>query len=43
MPFEIKKHSDPIKSWTISTKNDEFLLTNGLKLIINLELLKIIK
>jgi len=43
MPFKIKKHLDPIKSWTITMKNNEYILTNGLGLIINLEILKIIK
>ena len=43
MPFEIKKHPDPIKSWTINLNDNERLLTNGLGFIINLEILKIIK
>ena len=43
MPFKIKKHLDPIKSWTISTKNGENILTNGLGLLINLQILIIRK
>lgn len=43
MPFKIKKNADPIKSWTINNHKNEKILTNGIGLLINLELLKIKK
>lgn len=41
MPFKIKKNIDPIKSWTIKNDKNEQILTNGIGLLINLEILKI--
>ena len=42
MPFDLKKQKDPVRSWTIKEKNKKRLMINGLGLIQNQCLLKII-
>lgn len=41
MPFSIQKTSDPMRTWTIETKDNHYQLVNGNSQMINIKLLEI--
>ena len=44
MPFDIQPHpTDPIRTWTFKDYNNRRLFTNGVSLLLNFEVLEIIR
>lgn len=43
IPFAIERSSDPVRTWTVNMGDNDFQLTNGLKLLINHEFMVVRK